>query len=435
MAPRYINGVWVDDEEQQPGEEFAGVIDSETGEYTPAIPDAYDSSVSAEGFSTDEEDRLPITNNVGPDAVVADPDKAATAADAKVAAVISTRTFGDPDSYPGVKLYPSEQKQVERLWAQEAAAKTRFNQLSLAGGKDDEVEGHVAQAILAFAPIVAGYMLGGNELGAYGAKLGVDASKTYEKKLDTRAANKKKLTQAQQQMLLEDSQDRQKKIDGLLLAAERRNNAPQQSVDIALARKKAGVADGGDTNVTVKMENAASVDAAKEFVKQKLAANTMLSSSGLALDAIQNYLAKRPEARGENFAEASIRNIKDSITNPQEAALLGSALSFDKLNAAQALIRGVVSDTDQEKIDEAYAQNWRVPLETMEEVVKAIGRRLLLVQEQNRMMMEDMQSPDGWRAPSPAEADMRVRLGVAPAQTFRSAREELEFRRQQKGAR
>lgn len=416
MAGRYINGVWVDDEEQQPGEEFAGVIDSNTGEYTPAIPDAYDSSVSAEGFSTEKES-IPATYNVGPDPIDVDPNKAATAQDAKVSAAIATRTFGDPATYPGVKLYPSEQKQVERLWAQEAAAKTRFNQLSLAGGKDDEVEAHVAQAILAFAPIVAGYMLGGNELGAHGAKVGLQASAQYDKERDTYASNKKKLTQAQQQMLLEDSQARQKQIDGLILTAERRNNAGKEAVNRLREIDEAGLGPKGTTvSITNDMSKAASVDAAKEFTKQKFAANSMLTSTGITLDAIQSYLAKRPEARGESFAGAAIRNMKDSVTKPEEAALLESALSLDTLNTANALIKGVVSDNDQVKIDAAAQRGWNVPMETMEEVVKAMGRRLLKLQEQNRLMMDEMQSPDGWRAPAPAESEMARRLGVAPQQ-------------------
>jgi hypothetical protein len=239
MAPRYVNGIWVDDEEQQPGEEFAGVIDSETGEYTPVIPSATTSDLTEEGVETSDPPVAP--DNSAVDAIALDPEKAATAADAKNIASVLTHNFLEKNPYAGERLLPSEQKYADQLWAQEQAAKTQFKNLSLAGGKDDsDVDKYVAQAILAFAPIIGGYMLGGNELAAYGSKLGVKASEDYRKEVKTKDKNEKTLTRAQQLEIVKDSETRQKELKTLALAAARRNNAGAQAVSVADQMMAAG---------------------------------------------------------------------------------------------------------------------------------------------------------------------------------------------------
>jgi hypothetical protein len=393
-------------------------------EQTLAIPDYANADVTAEGLPT-EDPGVPVGNNVI-DAVGIRPELSMTAQEAKLAA---KQMPSRPASYAGQRFLGAEKSILDRLQTEDDVARNRFNQLSLAGGKDDDVEGHVAQAILAFAPIVAGYMLGGNELGAYGAKLGVNASTTYEKDKEKRSDSRKRAALAEKAQLVDDSRTRQKQMESIMLQRARADDAPNAAVARELAFDEAGLRNKGMTvSITNDMSKAASVEAAKEFTKQKFAANSMLTSTGLTLNAIQNYLAKRPEAKGESFAGAAIRNIKDAVTKPEEAALLESALSLDTLNTANALIKGVVSDADQVKIDAAAQREWNVPIETMEEVVKAMGRRLIKLQEQNRMMMEEMQTSDGWRAPAPAEAEMARRLGVAPAQM--SERERLQQLRQ-----
>jgi len=234
MAGRYINGVWVDDEEQQPGEEFAGTYDPEAMEFTPA-----------------NDGTAPITYNVGPDPLDADPDKAATAADAKVATVLASRMSGGRVTNPGNEYKDFYREAREEASQRALAAQTSFRNSDLSGGKDEEVESHVAKAILAFAPIVAGYMLGGNELGAYGAQVGVKAvgqmendKKEREKERRGRALEDRKFALDEYQSANKDLRDISMKEADMAARRENMLLAAETQVDVAgraaQARSQAG---------------------------------------------------------------------------------------------------------------------------------------------------------------------------------------------------
>jgi len=92
----------------------------------------------------------------------------------------------DPNSY-----YSGEEKTVSQglnsIAEQQMALDTKLKELTLAGGKEeDKVGRYVAQALLAFTPVVGGYLLGGNKLAAAGGVLGAKASETFEKTKDAR---------------------------------------------------------------------------------------------------------------------------------------------------------------------------------------------------------------------------------------------------------
>lgn len=342
---------------------------------------------------------------IGRDAIVADPEDVAdgSAARAVTGAYLS-------DRYPNLETsqYDTPEKFMsnyyESLQQKKAAADTAFNQLTLEGGKEeDKIGQYVAQAILAFTPIAAGYMLGGNELGAYGAGAGVIAQRRMISDQEAEALKEEKKTEAKKAFYAKESQEIGKEMTDFYKKQMDRKASLEDKIAYKEELKKRGL-DSKGISINTDFERAAAKQAATavatQFVTESQAIENAALSAKEVKESIRAYLNKNPEAAQEGVSDALIRNISQAIspTDPERQAIAVST-ALQRLKTASALIKGAASDADQANVDKAIANNWNVPLSTLMQTMDIIERASVAQFDSARSRAKRLTSEDPF-APS-----------------------------------
>jgi hypothetical protein len=265
------------------------------------------------------------------------------------------------------------------------ANETKFANLSLQGGKDeeDEVGQMVAQALLALVPVAGGYLLGGNRGGVAGARAGLGAQKTFqdtllkdEKKKELKAAAEAKGVLAERQALLKQREglEKEERAGDRVKEAEVRKYGPDGLlINYQEGKARRGLGEKG-TSITVSLEKQGfkeSLDAVqKSFEDESLAAE----SSKNVLLAVDNYLAKNPEAANETLFSLTQRKASEFISPTPEGALFNAAQAINRLKTGKSQVAGVLSAQDQQIVDDAVIQGMFVTLPVYQQAMEAIYR-------------------------------------------------------------
>lgn len=150
------------------------------------------------------------------DAITESPESAAEKALSKSVASGMTPIYSLPEDNGNVDPLTSFSTLRQRNERLLMANETAFNNLDLQGGKGDYgVEQAIAQAFLAFTPIVAGYMMGGDRGAASGAAAGLIGQKTFQDVVAKQEAKEELQTEKKKAVLLKELERRGTRADQL----------------------------------------------------------------------------------------------------------------------------------------------------------------------------------------------------------------------------
>lgn len=196
------------------------------------------------------------------------------------------------------------------LEQQKLAAGTKYSELTFEEGKlgeENDIEKAVTQALLAFVPMIGGYMLGGNELAGYGAAVGVGAVNKFEDTQNFNDAMKEKKVKEGKERAAKEYEIATKRQGELLEKVEkgqeyekRRGDKVEDSVKTAVMKERLGVGPKGTTIIN-------------EFGKPDLSkdeeANRAVNLAGKAARAKQALIAGLPEEAKKGFIDPETREI------------------------------------------------------------------------------------------------------------------------------